>query len=220
MSSNWRITSFNGALLAAYFIPTWAAIAWQIVTSTNVIWQDPFESFPLACWNAATGTNFTVAVCGIANMAALPNNDGIWIDAYYLGTAAAPLGVFATETKANVLAANAAVAADTSAWDSHATARANSHTNNVGDVIAVSTNPGRVFFCTTAGTTASAVPGGYATAVDGGSVTDGTAVFRTGVRFQLSVVLSSPQPQMAGYIRATVKAALPSTTFLIDPLIT
>ena len=33
MSSNWRITSFNGVLLAAYFIPTWAIIAWQIVTS-------------------------------------------------------------------------------------------------------------------------------------------------------------------------------------------
>src|ERR1700753_1768264 len=33
MSSNWRITSFHGVLLAAYFIPTWAIIAWQIVTA-------------------------------------------------------------------------------------------------------------------------------------------------------------------------------------------
>jgi hypothetical protein len=33
MSTNWRITPFNGVLLAAYFIPTWAIIAWQIVTS-------------------------------------------------------------------------------------------------------------------------------------------------------------------------------------------
>ena len=33
MSSNWRIPSVNGVLLAAYFIPTWAIIAWQIVTS-------------------------------------------------------------------------------------------------------------------------------------------------------------------------------------------
>jgi hypothetical protein len=33
MSTNWRITSFNGVLLAAYFIPTWAIIAWRIVTS-------------------------------------------------------------------------------------------------------------------------------------------------------------------------------------------
>jgi hypothetical protein len=33
MSTNWRISSFNGALLAAYFIPTWTIIAWRIVLS-------------------------------------------------------------------------------------------------------------------------------------------------------------------------------------------
>ena len=31
MSINWRISSFSGVLLAAYFIPTWAMIAWRIV---------------------------------------------------------------------------------------------------------------------------------------------------------------------------------------------
>jgi hypothetical protein len=33
MSKNWRISSFSGALLAGYFIPTWAIIAWDIVAS-------------------------------------------------------------------------------------------------------------------------------------------------------------------------------------------
>ena len=33
MSTNWRISAFNGALLAAYFIPTWAIIAYRIVLS-------------------------------------------------------------------------------------------------------------------------------------------------------------------------------------------
>jgi len=33
MSTNWRISSFNGVLLAAYFIPAWAIIAWRIVMS-------------------------------------------------------------------------------------------------------------------------------------------------------------------------------------------
>ena len=33
MSTNWRISSFNGALLAAYFIPTWTIIALRIMTS-------------------------------------------------------------------------------------------------------------------------------------------------------------------------------------------
>jgi hypothetical protein len=31
--SNWRISSFSGALLAAYFIPNWAIIAYTIVMS-------------------------------------------------------------------------------------------------------------------------------------------------------------------------------------------
>jgi hypothetical protein len=31
--SNWRISSFSGVLLAGYFIPTWATIAWHIVSS-------------------------------------------------------------------------------------------------------------------------------------------------------------------------------------------
>ena len=33
MSKNWRISSFNGALLAAYFIPTWTMIAFKIMVS-------------------------------------------------------------------------------------------------------------------------------------------------------------------------------------------
>ena len=33
MSTNWRISSFNGALLAAYFIPTWTIIAFKIMIS-------------------------------------------------------------------------------------------------------------------------------------------------------------------------------------------
>ena len=30
MSTNWRISSFNGALLAAYFIPTWTILSFKI----------------------------------------------------------------------------------------------------------------------------------------------------------------------------------------------
>src|ERR1700744_419820 len=33
MSTNWRISSFNGALLAAYFIPTWTIIAFRIMVA-------------------------------------------------------------------------------------------------------------------------------------------------------------------------------------------
>jgi hypothetical protein len=33
MFSNWRISSFSGALLAAYFIPTWTVVAFKIMLS-------------------------------------------------------------------------------------------------------------------------------------------------------------------------------------------
>jgi hypothetical protein len=33
MYQNWRISSFNGALLAAYFIPTWTIVAFKIIIS-------------------------------------------------------------------------------------------------------------------------------------------------------------------------------------------
>jgi hypothetical protein len=32
-STNWRISTFNGALLAAYFIPTWTIVAFRIMAS-------------------------------------------------------------------------------------------------------------------------------------------------------------------------------------------
>jgi hypothetical protein len=33
MSGNWRISTFNGALLAAYFIPAWTIAAFNIILS-------------------------------------------------------------------------------------------------------------------------------------------------------------------------------------------
>ena len=162
-----------------------------------------------------------MTLLAIANMAALPNNDDIWPEVHYLGNAARPLGSVISGTKANVLAADAALTADTSAWDTNATARVNGHTYTAGDIIAVSSNPGRVFFCTISGIASGSLPAGYATAVDGGTVADGVScVFRAGVRFKLVAVLTGPQPQMAGYLRVLVKVAKQTTTFFVDPLVT
>jgi hypothetical protein len=48
MSTNWRITSFNGLLLAAYFIPTWAVIAYRIVMSpVRGLYERPSVSIAL-----------------------------------------------------------------------------------------------------------------------------------------------------------------------------
>ena len=48
MSTNWRISSFNGALLAAYFIPTWTIIAFAIMISPiHALYERPSISVAL-----------------------------------------------------------------------------------------------------------------------------------------------------------------------------
>jgi hypothetical protein len=61
MSTNWRISSFNGALLAAYFIPTWTIIAFRVMTSPiHGLYERPNISIALFVSDylqlAATGT--------------------------------------------------------------------------------------------------------------------------------------------------------------------
>jgi hypothetical protein len=48
MSTNWRISSFNGALLAAYFIPTWTIVALKIMISPiHGLYEQPSISVAL-----------------------------------------------------------------------------------------------------------------------------------------------------------------------------
>ncbi|WGR91471.1 hypothetical protein MTX26_13350 [Bradyrhizobium sp. ISRA443] len=48
MSSNWRISSCNGALLAAYFIPVWTLIAFNIMVSPiHGLYERPSVSIAL-----------------------------------------------------------------------------------------------------------------------------------------------------------------------------
>jgi hypothetical protein len=61
MSTNWRISSFNGALLAAYFIPTWTIVAFKIMISPiHGFYEQPNISMALFVSDylqlAATGT--------------------------------------------------------------------------------------------------------------------------------------------------------------------
>jgi hypothetical protein len=47
-TSNWRISSFNGALLAAYFIPVWTIIAFNIMVSPiHGLYERPSVSIAL-----------------------------------------------------------------------------------------------------------------------------------------------------------------------------
>jgi hypothetical protein len=148
----------------------------------------------------------------------MPANQQIWLELSYLGSVSSVLGSEASSGIANVLTAGTLLTADsTSIWNSGATARANTHGYNIGDVISVSSNS-RIFFCTVNGTSSGSLPGGYATAVDGGTVTDGGATFRAGWRFSVAIALSAPAPQLAGYIRALFKANA-NQAFWFDPVL-
>jgi hypothetical protein len=194
------------------------SISWKVVTKANVTMNSSDARPPtIAEWNATTAANVTATVYGIINAAALPTNDYCFIDVDYLGNSGT-LGVRKSSRIADYLATPAAVTADTSDWTAGSvSARANTHAYVLGDAIKLASNPGRVFFCTTAGTSAGSEPGGYASAVDGGSVTDGTAVFRAGMRFTMAVTLTSPQPQLAGNVYAQIRFGNPSTTVYFDP---
>ena len=97
--------------------PAGQAQSRKIVTTTNSQWLRPFRAEPYAIWNAVTGANVTVTVYGTINSGTLPNNDEVFLEVEYLGSSSQPLGTIKTTTKANVLAANAAVASDGSTWN-------------------------------------------------------------------------------------------------------
>lgn len=189
--------------------------SWKLATTAVPTWYFPFLCMPIGKWNPTTGSNVTITLQGIYNGAAIPNNDDYWYDVSIFGSASSTLGTLVTTTKANGLATGTALTASTATWTGPP-ARANTTVYAVNDQITVASNLGRIFFCTTGGTSAGSEPGGYATAIDGGSVTDNGAVFRAGWRFQIPTTFSAPQPQLKGDMSVIVKAAKVSTNVWFD----
>lgn len=199
------------------------AYSWQIATSSLSQWIEPFESLPICIWNTIiTPSSTTITIEAAYVGTSLPNTDDIWIDVNYYGTSSSTLGTCQTTTKSNVLASGTGWSSSTALWGGSAAARQNSHAYALGDMIGVSSASSivRLFVCTTAGTSSGSLPGGYATAVDGSQITDGTAVMTAVERFQLTTTISSPKVQSAGFITVYVYCAKPSATFFLDPVIT
>lgn len=93
-------------------------ISWQITTTANAKWYNNFQSFPITIWNATVGSTVNVTVHATSNLAAgaFPNNNDIWIEVEYLGSASTPLGSFATNTISNVLTTATAYTSDSNTW--------------------------------------------------------------------------------------------------------
>jgi hypothetical protein len=132
-------------------------VSWKFVTTANVNWVTPFISFPIAVWNDTVLVSKTITIFGIWGGASVPNNDDIWIELFYLGSTAAPLGFYVNTSKSDGLATGTALPSDSSTWG------------------AGSTTP-----------------------------------------FKMTISIT---PQLKGPVNLVIKAAKPSSTFYIDPLI-
>lgn len=93
-------------------------ISWKLVTTANSKWVYPFESVPSVIWNDSTSAITTLTVYGTTTGGGVPNNDDIWVEVEYLGSASTPQGSFITSTKANNLAASVTTnnSSDGSTW--------------------------------------------------------------------------------------------------------
>lgn len=218
-----RIVDFSGNLttltdlVATSGASNGTAYSHKIVSTSLCTPLRPFRSAPMAVQNTSTGANRTLTVEAIAFTPTIPSNADFWIEATYPGSASSPIATTISQAPANPLAATAALGASSTSWGSALTARQNTTVYAAGAIIGVASNPTRAFFCTTGGTSAGSEPGGYATAVDGDSITDNTAVFRAGWRVLLTVAATSPQPQIVGPFMAVVNFTIASATVAYSP---
>lgn len=181
-------------------------------------WRSPW----VKAWNTATGAAKTITIEILCDKGALLSAAKLWLEVEYLGTASSPRASLLSSTSfAYTATTPTAGVASTASWNAGTLAsRANSTAYSLGDYRKVSTAPGLVFKCTTAGTTAGSIPAAYATAVDGSAVTDGSAVFTALYRQKLSLTVT---PQQVGWLAARVcyvDSTSPSNPIWIDPRLT
>jgi hypothetical protein len=198
-------------------------VSWKMAcTSTATRAVHPLTSGRRVLWNETTGSDVTLTAHFIHNGGAkLKDSELVLAVTNVLNSASYPLGARVTSEPATLLTAAADLDVSTEAWDSQAPARQDSHTYVLNDPIKVASNAGRVFFCITAGQSASSVPSDYASAVDGGSVSDGAAVFRAGWRQKVAVTLTGANtPAMKGLLQWQFRLAKETPaayTVYLDP---
>ncbi len=170
-------------------------------------------------WNTDTGAAITASVEVAVEHTALLDRSAMWLEAIYLADSGSPLASSAVSMTADAPAGTpTAGTASTENWT--APARTNGENPAAGTVRSVSSNAGRLFVKQSGGAFSGSLPGGYATMVDGDTITDGTAGVRAMYRQTLSVSFT---PQRAGPIGFRVHIVHPdsnSKVVLIDPTVT
>lgn len=90
-------------------------ISWKITSTANSTWTSPYQAFPIAIWNSTAGSSVTATV-EIMNDGTTLNNDDIWMEVQYFGSASSTLVSFANDTKANNLATGSALTTSVASW--------------------------------------------------------------------------------------------------------
>jgi hypothetical protein len=191
--------------------------SWVLVASGPASLVTPFESMPLTVYNTTVGTALTVTIEALARSATIPTNAQISILVSYLNSATTTEGIYTTTP--NPLSTGTQWGASTAAWNAPARTNSTVYNSTVWSVpFSVSSNAGRVFSSNSGSslTSASSLPAGYASLVDGGSVTDGGFTAIALCRFRMTASIT---PLLAGPIRVVIRATTPSAIYYIDPKI-
>jgi hypothetical protein len=185
---------------------------------TNSIYQ-PFYGPRLVQPVTTTGGSKTVTLylCATTTL----DNSQAWIEVETLEASGTTLGSLHTTRATPLTSSPTTLTTDTSDWTQGASARQNTHAYSVGDAIKLASNTGRLFICTSAGTSAGSEPGAYASATDGTSVTDSGATFVAVNRY---IITQAYTPGKKGMCRVRPVLATTgtqaSTYVIIDPLFT
>lgn len=88
----------------------------KMVTTANSKWYSPLESDWMILWNETTGSSVTVTIPVITDNVTLKDSEA-WVEVEYLGTSGFPLGSYARDRSADVLASGTNQTTDsTSTW--------------------------------------------------------------------------------------------------------
>jgi hypothetical protein len=195
-----------------------SAYSWKLTTQYATD-MSPWCSLPISTYNSNITSTVTATVYGCTT-GALPTNDECWLEADFLGSTSSPLST-GISGKCALLATPTNLTTDTTDWSGAGAARQNTHAYILGDELKIASSGGnRLFVCTTAGTSAGSLPGGYATAVDGDNITDGGAHFTAVVRFKMTLSLTT-HPLVTGPINAVIRVqnAAVVKSYWFDPVL-
>ena len=176
----------NGALNA---VSTYSICARLSSTNSNGGYAD----FPLVRkYNKDLGAGKVATLHGITFYGTLPKISEVNLDFFYNVNADTS---FLADIKepADSIDDGTLVSSDTSDWSATAPLRQNLTAYAQGDCIKIASNPGKLFCKTNTGssTTAGSEPGGFATAVYGDTVSDGTCTWRCGTPFKLEATFTA-----------------------------